>query len=103
MNKANCSTPASQGPACPCAPAQEQRDRVRIRLRRGLRTVAAEPLMPQEPIGNGHDPEGPEFGEYGVCQVRFGKATRGWPPKRRSVLAVWPWAAEVLQQWAEVE
>jgi integrase/recombinase XerC len=50
----------------------------------------------------GRNPEGPEFGEYGVCQVRFGKATRGWPPKRRSVLAVWPWAAEVLQQWAEV-
>jgi integrase/recombinase XerC len=44
---------------------------------------------------------GPEFGEYGVCQVRFGKAMKGSPPKRRSVLAVWPWSAEVLQQWAE--
>jgi site-specific recombinase XerD len=49
----------------------------------------------------GRNPRGPEFGEYGVCQVRFGKAGKGSPPKRRSVLAVWPWSAEVLQQWAE--
>jgi hypothetical protein len=26
-------------------------------------------------------PHGPEFGEYGVCQVRFGKAGKGSPPK----------------------
>ena len=49
----------------------------------------------------GRNPRGPEFGEYGVCQVRFGKAGKGSPPKRRSVLTVWPWAAEILQQWAE--
>ena len=49
----------------------------------------------------GRNPRGPEFGEYGVCQVRFGKAMKGSPPKRRSVLAVWPWAAEILQQWNE--
>ena len=30
-------------------------DRVRVRLRRGLRPVAAEPLMPQEPVRDGHD------------------------------------------------
>ena len=30
-----------------------------------------------------------EFGEYGRCQVRFGKAKKGSPPKRRSVLTVW--------------
>jgi len=36
-----------------------------------------------------------------VCQVRFGKAMKGSPPKRRSVLTVWPWAAEILQQWNE--
>jgi integrase/recombinase XerC len=47
----------------------------------------------------GRNHRGPEFGEYGVCQVRFGKAGKGSPPKRRSVLAVWPWSAEVLQQW----
>ena len=40
------------GPARPGAPAQEQHDRVRIRLRRGLGRVAAEPLMPQILIGD---------------------------------------------------
>jgi hypothetical protein len=30
--------------ACPGAPAQNQPDRVRIRLRRGLRAIAPEPL-----------------------------------------------------------
>ena len=41
----------------------------------------------------------PEFGEYGVCYVRHGKAMKGSPPKRRSVLTVWPWVAEVLDEW----
>jgi integrase/recombinase XerC len=36
----------------------------------------------------GRNPRGPEFGEYGVCYVRHGKAKKGSPPKRRSVLAV---------------
>ena len=39
----------------------------------------------------GPNPHAPEFGEYGVCQVRFGKAMKGSPPKRRSVLTVWEW------------
>jgi site-specific recombinase XerD len=30
-----------------------------------------------------------EFGAYGVCRVRFGKAKKGSPPKQRSVLTVW--------------
>lgn len=51
----------------------------------------------------GRNPAGAEFGEYGVCYVRFGKAIRGSAPKRRSVLAVFPWCAEVLEQYfAEV-
>ncbi|MGH3196976.1 MAG: tyrosine-type recombinase/integrase, partial [Streptosporangiaceae bacterium] len=49
----------------------------------------------------GRNPEGQEFGEYGVCYVRFGKASKGSAPKRRSVLTVWPWSADVLQQWNE--
>jgi integrase/recombinase XerC len=36
------------------------------------------------------NPHGSEFGEYGVCLVRFGKAKKGSPPKRRSVLTVCP-------------
>jgi site-specific recombinase XerD len=45
------------------------------------------------------NPHAPEFGEYGVLHVRFGKAKPGSPPKRRSVLTVWDWSAEVLQEW----
>ena len=32
----------------------------------------------------GRNPEGAEFGEHGVLYVRFGKAMKGSPPKRRS-------------------
>lgn len=45
------------------------------------------------------NPAAPELGGLGVCQVRFGKAMRGSPPRRRSVAAVMPWAGEVLQQY----
>ncbi|TLW89257.1 site-specific integrase [Saccharomonospora piscinae] len=45
------------------------------------------------------NPYGPEFGDYGVCQVRYGKARKGSPPKRRGVLCVWTWTAETLEQW----
>lgn len=47
----------------------------------------------------GPNPDGAEFGEYGVVYVRYGKAQRGSPPKRRSVLTVWPWSVEVLEQY----
>ena len=33
----------------------------------------------------------PSSASYGVCYVRYGKAMKGSPPKRRSVLTVWPW------------
>ncbi|MFD0207510.1 MULTISPECIES: tyrosine-type recombinase/integrase [Saccharothrix] len=45
------------------------------------------------------NPHAREFGEYGVLHVRFGKAKPGSPPKRRSVLTVWDWSAEVLEEW----
>src|ERR671931_454446 len=41
----------------------------------------------------------PEFGRYGMLLVRYGKASRGGPPKRRSVLTVMPWAAEIVEQY----
>jgi site-specific recombinase XerD len=47
----------------------------------------------------GTNPHAGEFGERGVCYVRHGKAMKGSAPKRRSVLTVWPWVAESLQQW----
>ncbi|MFH9663414.1 tyrosine-type recombinase/integrase [Streptomyces sp. NPDC017248] len=52
-------------------------------------------------VDSGRNPEGPEFGEYGVLYVRHGKAKKGSPPKRRSVLTVFDWSAEILQQWNE--
>ena len=45
------------------------------------------------------NPAAPELGGLGVCQVRFGKAMRGCPPRRRSVAAVMPWALEALEQY----
>lgn len=47
----------------------------------------------------GSNPKAPEFGTYGVIYVRWGKASRGGTPRRRSVLTVFPWSVRVLQQW----
>jgi site-specific recombinase XerD len=47
----------------------------------------------------GANPHAAEFGAYGLCRVRFGKAMKGSPPKRRSVLTVWPWLPGILEQW----
>ncbi|WP_336160013.1 tyrosine-type recombinase/integrase [Amycolatopsis sp. VC5-11] len=49
----------------------------------------------------GRNPHAPEFGSRGVCNVRFGKAMKGSPPKRRTVLTVWGWTVEVLAEWTE--
>jgi len=49
----------------------------------------------------GANPHAPEFGGYGICRVRFGKAMKGSPPKRRSVLNVWEWVPDVIAQWTE--
>jgi integrase len=40
----------------------------------------------------GTNPHAEEFGGYGVLYVRWGKATKGGPPRRRSVLTVFPGA-----------
>ena len=47
------------------------------------------------------NPHAPEFGRYGVLQVRYGKAQRGSAHKRRSVLTVFDWAVEVIDQWRQ--
>lgn len=36
------------------------------------------------------NPAAPELGRFGVCHVRFGKAMRGSPPRRRAVATVMP-------------
>jgi site-specific recombinase XerD len=55
----------------------------------------------------GRNPHARQFGDFGVCYVRWGKAMKGSPPKRRSVLTVGPrdgvggmdWIVDILQQW----
>jgi integrase/recombinase XerC len=43
----------------------------------------------------------PSFGRYGRLSVRFGKASKGSAPKRRTVLTVFDWAVEVLEQYVD--
>jgi integrase/recombinase XerC len=64
----------------------------------GLRRTEAQMLDVADFSAN---PHAAEFGGFGVCQVRFGKALKGSPPKRRSVLTVWAWVPEALAQWVE--
>jgi site-specific recombinase XerD len=47
------------------------------------------------------NPAAPELGSLGACHVRFGKAMRGSPPRRRAVATVMPWTAEALAQYLE--
>jgi integrase/recombinase XerC len=47
----------------------------------------------------GRNPHAQEFGDFGICYLRYGKANKGSAPKPRSVLTVWSWAPEVLQEW----
>jgi len=49
----------------------------------------------------GANPHAPEFGTHGVLYVRWGKASKGSTPKRRSVLTVFPWSVRVLAQWLD--
>ena len=41
-------------------------------------------------------PEAPELGRFGKLEVRWGKASKGSPPRRRTVLTVMPWATEAV-------
>ncbi|MFC7280012.1 tyrosine-type recombinase/integrase [Paractinoplanes rhizophilus] len=49
----------------------------------------------------GANPRAREFGDVGLCRVRFGKAKKGSSPKPRTVLTVWPWTVEIVQQWTQ--
>lgn len=43
----------------------------------------------------------PQFGRYGALSVRYGKAMKGSPPRRRTVLTTMGWAAEAVAEWVE--
>ena len=47
----------------------------------------------------GTNPHAAEFGQFGLCRVRFGKDGKGSAPKRRTVLTVWDWVPGILEQW----
>lgn len=47
----------------------------------------------------GVNPHAGEFGRLGVVYVRYGKAMAGSAPKCRSVLSVFGWATECLEEW----
>ncbi|WP_245976402.1 tyrosine-type recombinase/integrase [Amycolatopsis palatopharyngis] len=49
----------------------------------------------------GRNPNAPEFGGYGACYVRYGKALKGSPPRRRTVWTVWPWTADAVAEYVE--
>jgi site-specific recombinase XerD len=44
-------------------------------------------------------PKLPEFGSFGQLHVRWGKAKRGGGPQRRTVLTVFDWAVDVVEQY----
>jgi len=49
------------------------------------------------------NPAAPELGGFGTLAVRYGKAMRSSPPRRRQVATVMPWAAEAVAEYlAEV-
>lgn len=41
----------------------------------------------------------PYLREFGVLRVRWGKSHSGSAKKTRSVLTVWPWSADVIEDW----
>jgi integrase/recombinase XerC len=47
----------------------------------------------------GRNPAAPELGRFGMLSVRYGKAVRGQPPRRRSVASVMPWAVEAVEDY----
>jgi integrase/recombinase XerC len=64
----------------------------------GLRRREAAYLDVRDFTGN---PAQPAFGRYGLLGVRYGKASRGGPPRRRGVLTVFDWSVEVVAQYVE--
>jgi len=64
----------------------------------GLRRTEASKL---DLVDFGTNPAAPEFGRYGMLAVRYGKAKRGQPPRRRSVASVMAWAVEAVADYVE--
>lgn len=91
-------------------------EQIRSRRRKGalaamrdaaiLKTVYAFGLRRQEAVmldlaDLRHNPKAPAFGRFGGLFVRYGKASKGGAPKRRTVLTVpeFDWVTEVLDHY----
>ncbi|WP_280452060.1 tyrosine-type recombinase/integrase [Nocardia cyriacigeorgica] len=73
-----------------------------------LKTVYAYGLRRREAWGLDlpdlrHNPKAPQFGRVGALFVRWGKSSKGSPPKRRTVLTVpeMDWIVDALEYWIE--
>ncbi|MDQ1444682.1 MAG: integrase/recombinase XerC [Acidimicrobiaceae bacterium] len=47
----------------------------------------------------GRNPKAPEFKDLGALSVRWAKALAGGPPRRRTVLTVFDWAVEIVEEY----
>jgi site-specific recombinase XerD len=47
----------------------------------------------------GRNPAAPEFDRFGMLHVRYGKAVRGQPPRRRNVPSVMGWAVDAVADY----
>lgn len=64
----------------------------------GLRRTEAAKL---DLVDFGRNASAPQFGRYGTLNVRYGKAKKGQPPRRRNVLSVMDWAVEAVADYVE--
>jgi integrase/recombinase XerC len=64
----------------------------------GLRRTEAAKL---DVVDFGRNPKAPQFGRFGMLNVRYGKAKKGQPPRRRNVLSVMDWAVEAVADYVE--
>ncbi|MFJ5294855.1 tyrosine-type recombinase/integrase [Streptomyces sp. NPDC088348] len=64
----------------------------------GLRRTETSKL---DVVDFGRNPQAGQFGRYGTLNVRYGKAKKGQPPRRRNVLSVMDWAVEAVADYAE--
>lgn len=64
----------------------------------GLRRTESSKL---DVVDFGRNPAAPEFGRFGMLNVRYGKAKRGQPPRRRNVASVMGWAVEAVVDYVE--
>jgi site-specific recombinase XerD len=98
--------------------ADGQVEQIRARRRKGalaamrdavlLKTIYAYGLRRREAWGLDlpdlrHNPKAPQHGRFGALYVRWGKASKGSPPKRRTVLTVpeMDWVVAALEQWLD--